>query len=113
MLSSLKALNMLVMFLLELAVYAAVVLWGFTAGDGWPVEWALGLGAPAVMITAWALFGSPRAKYAVHGGGRVVLEVLWFGTGAAALAASGSQGWAAAFGGVYVVNAALRALWKQ
>ncbi|MFD5051578.1 YrdB family protein [Streptomyces tendae] len=113
MLSSLKTLNLLVMFLLELAVYIAVVLWGITVGDGWPVEVALGVGAPAVMMTAWALFGSPRARYPARRGGRVVLEVLWFGAGAAALAAAGRPGWAAVLAGVFLVNAALRRLWEQ
>ncbi|MFG2685028.1 YrdB family protein [Streptomyces sp. NPDC048405] len=113
MLSSLKSLNLLVMFLLELAVYAAVVLWGIAVGDRWPVEAALAVGAPVVMMTAWALFGSPRAAHPARGSRRVVLEVLWFGADAAALAASGRPRWAVAFGGVYLVNAALRRLWKQ
>ncbi|MYS56941.1 hypothetical protein GTW46_44025 [Streptomyces sp. SID6013] len=47
------------------------------------------------------------------GSRRVVLEVLWFGAGAAALAASGRAGRAVAFGGVHLVNAALGLLWKQ
>jgi hypothetical protein len=112
-LASLKALNLLLMFLLELAVYAAVVLWGMAVGDAWPAEVALGVGAPVVMMTAWALFGAPRARYPARGGGRVVLEVLWFGAGAAALAASGRPVPAAVFAGVCLVNAALRRLWRQ
>ncbi|NEB08622.1 YrdB family protein [Streptomyces coelicoflavus] len=113
MLSSLKSLNLLLMFLLELAVYVAVVLWGIAVGDRWPVEAALGAGAPAVMMTAWALFGSPRAAHPARGAWRIVLEVLWFGAGAAALAASGRPRWAVAFAGVCLVNAALRRLWRQ
>ncbi|ALO07922.1 integral membrane protein [Streptomyces venezuelae] len=113
MLSSLKAFNLLVMFLLELSVYAAVAMWGFTTTDKWPLKLLLGVGVPVGLIAVWALFGAPRATYAVHGGGRVLLEVLWFGSGAAALAASGRQGWAAAFAGIFLVNAALRLLWNQ
>ncbi|MFJ4329977.1 MULTISPECIES: YrdB family protein [unclassified Streptomyces] len=113
MLSSLKTLNLLVMFLLELAVYTAVVLWGVAVGDAWPVEVALGVGAPLVMMAAWALSGSPRARYPARGGGRVALEVLWFGAGAAALAAAGRPGWAAVLAGVFLVNAVLRRLWEQ
>jgi hypothetical protein len=113
MLSSLKAFNLLVMFLLELAVYAAVALWGFTVSDKWMLKLPLGVGASATMMVVWAMFGSPRASHAVHGSGRVLLEALWFGAGAAALAAAGKQGWAATFVVVYVVNAALRLLWKQ
>ena len=113
MLSSLKSLNLLVMFLLELAVYAAAALWGFTFSDQWLVTLVLGIGAPAALMVIWALLGAPRARYAVHGGGRVVLEVVWFGSGAAALAASGKHGCAAVFAGVYLVNVALRLLWRQ
>lgn len=113
MISSLKAFNLLVMFLLELSVYAAVALWGFTASDKWLVKVLLGVGGPVVMIAVWAMLGSPRAPYPVHGVGRVVLEALWFGAGAAALAAAGKQGWAATFAGVFLVNAALRLLWNQ
>ncbi|MGV9282972.1 YrdB family protein [Streptomyces sp. NPDC003730] len=113
MLSTLKSLNLLVMFLLELAVYAAVVFWGVAVGDRWPVELALGVGAPVVMMSVWALFGSPRAAHPARGGARVVLEVLWFGVGAAASAAAGRPLWAAVFGAVYLVNAALRRLWRQ
>ncbi|AXL90747.1 hypothetical protein C4J65_22460 [Streptomyces sp. CB09001] len=113
MLSSLKAVNLLVMFLLELAVYTSVVLWGVAVGDAWPVEVALGVGAPVVMAAAWALFGSPRARHPARGGARIVLEVLWFGAGAVALAAAGRPWWAAVLAGVCLVNAALRRLWKQ
>ncbi|MCX5390360.1 YrdB family protein [Streptomyces sp. NBC_00094] len=113
MLASLKSFNMLVMFLLELSVYAAASLWGFTASDKWPLKLLLGIGAPVALIAVWALFGSPKASYPVHGAGRVVLEVLWFGSGAAALAASGRTGWAVAFAGIFVVNAGLRLLWNQ
>ncbi|MEU9360169.1 YrdB family protein [Streptomyces sp. NPDC048301] len=113
MLSSLKAFNLLVMFLLELSVYAAVALWGWTASGRLPLKLLLGVGAPVALVVVWALFGAPRASYAVHGGGRVLLEALWFGSGAAALAASGRQGWAAAFAGIFLVNAALRILWDQ
>ncbi|MFB7515371.1 YrdB family protein [Streptomyces sp. NPDC056144] len=113
MLASLKAVNMLVMFLLELAVYAASVLWGVHTGDTWPVKLLLGVGAPAVLIAVWALFGSPKARHPARRAGRFVLEVLWFGSSAAALAATGRTGWAAAFAAVFVVNGVLRILWKQ
>ncbi len=111
--SSVKYLNPLLMFLLELSVYAAACLWGFSVPHGWPVRLALGIGAPVALGVMWALFGAPRAPRPAHGAGRVVLEVLWFGSGAAALAAAGRTGWAAAFAALYVVNAVLRQAWDQ
>ncbi|CAM5647036.1 MULTISPECIES: YrdB family protein [Streptomyces] len=113
MLSSLKAFNMLVMFLLELSVYAASIMWALSTTDKLWLKTLLAIGAPAALIAVWALFGSPKATYPVYGGGRVLLEALWFGSGAAALAASGRQGWAAAFAGIFLVNAGLRFLWNQ
>ncbi|WEH39050.1 YrdB family protein [Streptomyces sp. AM 2-1-1] len=112
MLSALKAFNLLVMFLLELAVYAAALLWGFTSSDKWLAKLALGIGVPVALMVTWALFGAPRASHPAHGGARVLLEVVWFGTGAAALAATGRYAWAAGFAGIFLVNAALRLLWN-
>jgi hypothetical protein len=113
MLASLRSLNLLLMFVLELAVYAAACRWGFTTVGGWPGRVALGLGAPVVLAVVWALFGAPRAARPARGAGRVLLEVLWFGCGAAALAAAGWTGWAAAFAALFVLNAALRVAWGQ
>ncbi|PPS83708.1 DUF2568 domain-containing protein [Streptomyces sp. MH60] len=64
-------------------------------------------------MTAWAPFGAPRARYPARGGGRVVLEVLWFGAGAAALAASGRPVLAAVFAGVCLADAVLGRRWRQ
>jgi hypothetical protein len=109
----LKSFNLLVMFLLELSVYGSAILWGFSVPERWPMKLVLGIGAPVALIVVWALFGAPRASHPAEGAARVLLEVLWFGCGAAALAAAGRSGWAAAFAGVFVVNAALRVLWNQ
>ena len=112
-LSYIKSVNLLVMLLLEFAVYAGAALWGFTAVDGLPASLLLGIGAPVLLIAVWARFGAPRASHPVHGGYRVLLELLWFGSGAAALAASGRPEWAAVFGMAFLVNAALRFRWGQ
>ncbi|MDT0378450.1 YrdB family protein [Streptomyces sp. DSM 42041] len=113
MFAALKSVNMLLMFLLELAVYFSAGYWGFTVSDKWLVKVLLVVAAPAALITVWALFGSPKAPYPAEGGMRVVLEVLWFGAGIAALAAAGKPSWAAAFAGLFVLNATLRVVWHQ
>jgi hypothetical protein len=114
MLSLAKNTNLLVMFLLELGVLAAVGYWGFVVGQNWPVKLLLGLGAPALFIAAWALFGAANgAVIPLTGFARVVLEVLWFGGGAAALVMAGSVTPGIVFAAVYLVNAALRLLWNQ
>jgi hypothetical protein len=96
-------------FLMELAVYAAVTYWGFTRDARLLVRWCGGLGALALFITAWALFGAPGATYPLHGAGRVMLEVCWYGL--AAVAVQIALGWraAAAFVGGYLISVLL--LW--
>jgi hypothetical protein len=114
MLSLAKNTNLLVMFLLELGVLASTCYWGFTVGQNWPVKLLLGLGGPALFIAIWALFGAANgATIPLTGFARVVLEVLWFGGGAAALVMAGSHTSGIVFAAVYVVNAALRLLWNQ
>ncbi|MEV7007825.1 YrdB family protein [Streptosporangium sp. NPDC051022] len=114
MLSLAKNANLLVMFLLELGVLGATGYWGFTAGQGRPVKLLLGLGAPALFIVVWALFGAANgATIPLTGLARVALEVLWFGGGAAALVMAGRPTSGIVFAAVYVVNAALRLLWNQ
>ncbi|GAA3125095.1 YrdB family protein [Streptosporangium carneum] len=114
MLSLAKNANLLVMFLLELGVLASTCYWGFTVGQNWPVKLLLGLGAPALFIVVWAVFGAANgAQIPLTGLARVALEVLWFGGGAAALVMAGRLTPGVVFAAVYVVNAALRVLWKQ
>ncbi|WP_344446977.1 YrdB family protein [Kitasatospora nipponensis] len=83
-----KDANAALAFLVELAVYAAAGYWGFTRGGGLPKRLLLAVGAPALLIVVWALFGAPSATHPVHGAARALLELCWFGSGAAALGIS-------------------------
>jgi hypothetical protein len=95
-------------FLLELAVYASAGYWGFTRRAlGLPLRLLLGAGAAALLITVWALFGAPSATYPLHGAGRAVLELLWFGAGAAALFAAGQRRAGMGFTVAWVVSTVL------
>jgi hypothetical protein len=108
-----KAVNLGVLFLIELGALAAVGHWGFTRDVATPLTWLLGLGAPAVLVVLWALFGSQKASYKTRGAVRVGFETVWFGAGAAALFAAGDVGWAVAFAAVVVVSKALAVIWRQ
>ncbi|QIY95688.1 YrdB family protein [Streptomyces sp. S1D4-11] len=108
-----KAANLGVLFLIELGALAAVGYWGFTRDAATPLTWLLGLGAPAVLITLWALFGSQKASYKTRGAVRVGFELLWFGAGVAALAFAGVYGWAIAFAAVCAASKTLAVVWHQ
>lgn len=108
-----RTVNLGVLFLIELAALAAVSYWGFTRDVRTPAAWLLGLGAPAVLVVLWAVFGSPRAPRKTRGAVRVVFEALWFGAAVAALPLAGAPVWAAVLAGVVVVSKGLAVLWHQ
>ncbi|MGW2722075.1 YrdB family protein [Streptomyces sp. NPDC001492] len=110
---AIKAANLGVLFLIELGALAAVSYWGFTRDVATPLAWLLGLGAPAVLIVLWALFGSQKASYKTRGAVRVGFELLWFGAGVAALFAAGAVGWAIAFAAVCAVSKTLAVIWRH
>ncbi|MCH5677107.1 YrdB family protein [Streptomyces gilvus] len=108
-----KAVNLGVLFLIELGALAAVGYWGFTRAVATPLTWLLGLGAPAVLVVLWALFGSQKASYKTRGAVRVGFETVCFGAGVAALFAAGATAWAVAFAAVVAVSKALAVIWRQ
>lgn len=109
-----KGLVSAVMFFLELGVLISLAYWGFTREVNIGVKILLGLGTPAVFATLWGLFmAGGKATYQLHGLARAAFEVVWFGAGAAALAASGLVTAGVVFAVVYVVDGVLRLLWNQ
>lgn len=95
-----------VRFLLELCVLASLGYWGFTTADGL-MRWALGIGTPLLAAVTWAVFVSPRASVAIGDPARLMLELLIFGAGVAAVAAAGRPQLAVAFGIVVAVHLGL------
>lgn len=108
-----KAANLGVLFLIELGVLAAVAYWGFTLDAPTALAWLAGLAAPAVLITLWALFGSPKATYRGRGAARFGFELLWFGAGVVALLLAGAWTWAAVLALFCVASKTLAAVWDQ
>ncbi|WP_308249983.1 YrdB family protein [Sphaerisporangium fuscum] len=107
-----KGANAALMFFLELAVYLSVGYWGFTVSPNWLLKILLGVGGPVLFGVVWGIFGSPKASIPLHGVGRVVLEVLWFGGGIAAAAAAGLVTTSVVFAVLFIVNAVLRLAWN-
>lgn len=72
-------------FLLELAALAGLGYWGSTTGSGTFAHVALAIVAPLVAAAIWGMFGSPKAPFHLRGAWRLLLEVVFFGSAAAAL----------------------------
>jgi hypothetical protein len=77
------------LFLGELAVVGATGYWGFTLAAAWPVRILVGLAGPALMMFLWGRFAAHNNADALTGTPRILFEILWWGTGAVALFASG------------------------
>jgi hypothetical protein len=106
-----KAVNLGVIFLMELCVLASVWYYASRSGsDAAPLAALMGV---AALTWAWSLFGSPRARFKLHGAARVAFEVLWFGTGVVLLYATGQHAWALAFACVCALSKTLAAAWSQ
>ncbi|MFI6324405.1 DUF2568 domain-containing protein [Nonomuraea sp. NPDC050556] len=71
----------LIWFAAEMAVYAAVVYWGWTRST-WPRRIATIVGGLAVFAGIWGAFCAPQATYPLHGTAKIALQAVWFLGGA-------------------------------
>ena len=108
-----KGANLALRFLLELWVLGALGYWGFKTGNTTIAKIALGVGAPLIAAVVWAVFVSPQASVQLPGLVILVLQVLVFGSAAAALAATGHLTLAVVFVVIVVINAILMYVWEQ
>jgi hypothetical protein len=102
-----KNANLALAFFLELGVLAALGYWGFQTGQGTIARIALGVGAPAVAVVVWSLYGAPQAIWHLNGVFRLLLEVVFFGSAAVALFAAGQHVLGVVFALVFVLNTVL------
>ena len=106
--NALRAANLGLRFLLELALLAAVSYWGLQAQGA-----VVAVVMPLVFAAVWGAFLSPKAKVALPRPARLALEVVVFALGAAGLFAAGATTLGIAFAAVVVVNEALLSAWHQ
>jgi hypothetical protein len=110
---ALKMLNLLIRFLLELGLLAAVGYWGFKTQANWPLKVLFGIGLPILVAVLWGSFIAPKAIYPLSGVSHLTLELFLLASGAIALFASGrpTLGWA--YTSVLLVNKILMVVWRQ
>jgi hypothetical protein len=103
----LKTLNLLVRFLLELCLLAAVGYWGFKTGPNSVLKIVLGIGLPVLIAViwwlAWKLSSIPR----------LVLSLILLSSGAMALFASGRADLGQVYAIALIVNQVFLIVWKQ
>ena len=109
----LKALNLLIRFLLELCMLIVVGYWGFKIHSGWVMKIIFGIGLPILIAVIWGLFIAPRATYPLSGISYLAVELILLGSGAVALFASGNPGLGWIYAVILVINKVLIVVWKQ
>jgi hypothetical protein len=102
---ALVGVSLAVQFAAELVVLAALAVWGYGAVDG-VGRYALMVAAPAIAAVVWGVFGAPRGPRHLTGLGRRILQLLFFGAGALALAGAGHPLAAVVFAVVVTTNIA-------
>ena len=105
--SALRSVNLAVRFLCELGLLAALAVWGFHTGTGVAAKVALGVGAPLLAAVIWGLWVAPASRRRLTDPTRLVVEVVLFAAGVAALAAAGYPLVAVGFAIVVAVNITL------
>jgi len=103
-----RAANLGLRFLLELAMLAGLAVGGWAIGG-----LLLAIAAPLVAIVLWALFVAPKASRRLTDPGKVALEIVLFAAGAAGYLAAGAPFVAVVFGVLVVVNLGLLFAWDQ
>jgi hypothetical protein len=100
-------LNLALRFLVELIGIGAVAFWGLTAFETLVVKLLLGLGAPVVLIAAWATLVAPNSDGPLTQLQRVLLGTALLELAAAAFFLAGQREAAVIYGVVVAVNAGL------
>jgi len=109
----LKAVNLGIRFLLELAMLGAICYWGFKTHSSWALKILFGVGLPLLVAVLWGVFIAPKAMRPLGGATHLVLELTLLATGPVALFASARPGLGWAFAALLVLNKILLVVWKQ
>ncbi len=105
--TTIAAINLVLRFLLELAMIAALFTWGVRIADPIWLKTLLGVAAPALALFAWGAFIAPRASRRLADPARLLLEIVLFGLAAIGLATVGLPVWAIALAAVAALNIAI------
>jgi hypothetical protein len=109
----LKAANLGLAFLLEIAMLVALGFAGWAATPIWWLRYILLIGLPALAIVLWAVWAAPKSAKRLPPAGLVLFKTLIFGITTFLLWASMQPVAAAMFGGIAAVHLLLVVAFRQ
>lgn len=101
---TIKDINYLILFLVELAMLYNFAAWGFTLRVPTIVRYLAGLGAPIAVIVLWGAFFSPDPAFILAQPWNAMGEYMLFGLSAIAAVGAGRVRWAIAFFVVAIIS---------
>lgn len=109
----LKGANLLLAFLLELAMLAAFGYWAHGVADAAWLRWPLVVLMVGMLTALWAVVAAPKSPRRLGLPGLTLFKIGIFGLAALALAGAGQSAWGIALAAAAAVNIALARLWGQ
>ena len=109
----LRAINTGVSFLLELAMLVALGYWGFRTPESLWLKWALGIGAPLLVVILWGLFLAPKAGQRMGSTLGVTVSLCLFYLAALALFQTGHPALGATMVVLTIINRTLVVVLRQ
>ncbi len=76
--SAIKYLNLLVSFLLEIALLIIAGYWGFQQGESVLMKYMLAIALPFVIAVFWGIFAAPKSKRRLKNPFRTILKLALF-----------------------------------
>ena len=114
MLASLRNGNLLLAFLLELAMLAAFALAGWVSTNILWLRIVLAVGLPGIAIVLWAVWAAPRAgKRRLKPTPLLLFKLIMFGFATAAWWVAGQSFIGAIFGALAVIHLSAAAAFRQ
>lgn len=107
------SINLALRFMLELAVLASLGYWGFHLKARLFIKIVLGFGIPMLAAVIWAIYGAPGSVWELRASAHLLLELVIFGSAAAAIYVSGYRKIAIAFVLIVLLNRLLMFIWEQ
>lgn len=105
--------NLLVAFLVELAMLAAFVAWALSLEQAGWLRWLIAVAVVGVAVVAWGVLAAPKSGSRLGEPWLTVFKVVMFGLAVVALFLARQAGWAWALGIVAGVNLVLAHVWDQ